>query len=176
MWGTTFLEKKEEEHGHTAGDRLSVLLEALRSGDEKDVVEAVHELDQLKDPHAGAELIALVDRTRSDIVLQHAAGALASLGVKEAAPALRRAAAREDLDSDLRVSLARAILDLQDPGGFPVLIDVFEKADANQPRREAKKMIEERTGLKFEDAGAMREWWALRGPSLRWKGQTSRFE
>jgi len=99
---------------------------------------------------------------------------LAHLDAPEAVPVLKAAAAR-DLDPDLQVHLARAILALRDPGGFEVLIKVLSSDPTRITREEALRLIQERTGLKLEGE-ELKKWWAEKGPSLKWKGENKRFE
>src|SRR5205814_4936504 len=109
-------------------------------------------------------VIDVLKRTKSDQVLEHSADVLAKLGSPEAVPALKEAAGR-DLDAELQVHLARAILDLRDPGGFAVLLKVLDSGPPEFARQEAIQLIEERTGFKL-DGAALKKWWSERGPTL----------
>ena len=174
VWGTTFL-KKHEDHRHEPEDPLLNIVEAMKSENDTQVLQALdHVRDMKKDLHFVAPVIDVVKRTRSDQVLEHAADVLAKLGAPEGAPALREAAGR-DLDAELQVHLARAILDLHDPGGFAVLLKVLDSGPPDFARKEALQLIEERTGLKL-DVAALKTWWAERGPSLKWRNENKRFE
>jgi hypothetical protein len=187
LWGTTFLRKSEEEHVHSAGDTFSRLQEALASDNETQQIEALHHLEEDRDPHAVEPVVALLRRTKSDRVVEHAAKLLAKLGSEKALPALQEAAAR-DLDADLRCVVAHAILDLKDPAGFPILIDVLETAEAKIPRQEAAKLVGDHSELRLEGALSedaavrkaalerVRAWWKEGGVSLQWRGQKQRFE
>jgi zinc/manganese transport system permease protein len=187
LWGTTFLRKAEEAHQHAAGDTFSRLQAALESDNETQQIEALHHLEEGKDPHAVEPVVALLRRTKSDRVVEHAAKLLAKLGSDKALPALKEAAAR-DLDADLRCVVAHAILDLKDSAGFPILIDILEKEEAKIPRQEAAKLIGDHSGLKLdgvlsEDAAVrkvavdqLKAWWKDGGVSLQWRGQKQRFE
>lgn len=176
LWGTTFL-RKHEEHAEHQGDEFTRLVKVLaEAGDDTSRIHVIDHFADKKDFHAIPHLVALLkDPKSSDRILEHAAKASATLEAKEAVPVLLEAAKREDLDSGLQVTLARAILDLKDPGGFPILIEVAERGDAAEPREDAKKLIEERSGRKL-DAAAVRKWWAEQGPRLKWRSETKRFE
>jgi zinc/manganese transport system permease protein len=175
IWGTTFL-KKEEDHVHGPEDPVLKLLDVLKSDNDTQVLQALDHIRDLKekDLHFVAPVIDVLKRTKSDQVLEHAADVLAKLEAPEGAPPLKEAAGR-DLDAELQVHLARAILDLHDPGGFAVLLKVLDSGPPEFARKEAIQLIEERTALKL-DGAALKKWWADRGPSLKWKKENNRFE
>jgi hypothetical protein len=99
---------------------------------------------------------------------------LSKLDDSTAVPALKEAAAR-DLDADLQVHLARAILDLRDPAGFGVLVKVLDSDPPKLAREEALQLAEERSGRKL-DAAALKKWWLERDGALKWKNESKRFE
>ena len=173
VWGTTFL-RKHDEHEHRSEDRYSQLVDGLKSDNDTQVLQALDHILNETDKHFVGPVIEVVKRTKADEVLEHAAAALAHLEAPEAVPVLKEAAAR-DLDPDLQVHLARAILALRDPAGFGVLIKVLDSDPKPITREEALRLIEERTGLKLQGE-ALKKWWTERGPSLKWKGENKRFE
>lgn len=175
VWGTTFL-RKQDEHHHGPEDTASLLLEALKSENDTQVVQALDHILNMKekDRHFVGPVTEVVKRTKSDQVLEHAAETLGKLGFAEAVPALREAAGR-DLDGDLEVHIARAILDLRDPSGFSVLIKVLNSDPSRIAREEALQLIEDRAGRKMEGE-ALKKWWAEQGSSLKWKAENKRFE
>ncbi|MBI4161869.1 MAG: metal ABC transporter permease [Acidobacteria bacterium] len=176
VWGTTYLEKAPERHEHRE-DEFTRILGTLQSDDLSLQLHAIDHIAGTKDVHAADPLMELLRRTRSDQVIEHAAKALAELQAARAVPLLQEVATR-DLDPLLRVEIARAILDLRDPSGIGILIDVLETTEARIPREDANALIEERTGVKVDlgEIEALREWWVERGESLRWRGETRRFE
>jgi len=174
IYGTTFLRRGEESHGHHADDAFSQLVEALKSKDDGQVLPALDHIARTKDAHAVDPVIEVVRTTKSDQALLHAAEALVALEAVKALPALHAAAAR-DVDSDLRVHLAQAILDLRDPSGFAILIRVLEQGPPRITADEALALVEHRTGRKM-DLAALKAWWSEKGPSLRWRTDSRRFE
>jgi zinc/manganese transport system permease protein len=189
VWGTSFLRKAPDHHEHAHEDDFSRLVAALHSDNETLQLEAIHHLEEAKDPHAAPHLITtLKDPKTSDRILEHLAEALAVLGAADAVPALLETAKRDDLDPFLRVTIAKAVLDLKSPLGFAVLLDVLEKESISLPREEAKKLLEERAGVKTDYAtdrdptdnlpamAKLKAWWAERGSRLRWREPTRRFE
>jgi len=175
IWGTTFL-KKHDEHEHGPEDTFSKLVEGLRSDNTIQVLQALDHLRDMKekDAHFVAPVSELVRRTTSDQVLEHAADVLAKLDDPAAVPVLKEAAGR-DLDPDLQVHLARAILDLRDPAGFGVLVKVLDDEPPKFARDEALQLAGERSGRTFDAAG-LKKWWMERGPALKWKRENGRFE
>src|SRR5882672_95248 len=175
VWGTTFL-KKHDEHEHGPEDAFSKIVEGLKSDNETQVLQALDHLRDMsqKDPHFVAPVVDLVRRTKSPQVLEHAADVLAKLDAPEAASALKEAA-RRDLDPELQIHLARAVLDLKDPAGFGIMVQALDSDPAPFARDEALQVAEERTGQK-RDAAALKKWWAERGASLKWKTENHRFE
>jgi len=175
VYGTTFL-KKHDEHEHGPEDTFSKLVEGLKSNNDTQVLQALDHLRDLKekDLHFVAPVTELVRRTKSDQVLEHAADVLSKLDDPSAAPALKEAAGR-DLDAELQVHVARAILDLRDPEGFAVLLKVLESDPPKFAREEALQLAGERNGLKLDPA-ALKKWWTQRGASLRWKSESRKFE
>jgi zinc/manganese transport system permease protein len=175
IWGTTFL-RKQEKHEHGPEDIVTKLTEALKSDNDTQVLQALDHIKDLReqDRHFVGPVIEVVKRTKSDQVLDHAAEALAKLDDPAAIPILKEAATR-DLDAELLVHLGRALLDLRDPGGFAVLIRVLDSGPPEFARKEAVDLFQERTGLKLDDAG-LRKWWSERGPTVKWKGASKRFE
>lgn len=176
LWASTFLRKQEDHHHHE--DEHARLVEALGSDDPTRVIDAIDHLADRRDPHAVEPLVQTLRTARNDLILEHAAHALAKIGRPEAAPALRDVAARPELDPALRLDLARSILDLRDPAGLEILIRVLEENPPEAVRREALELFRERTGLRTAPGTPeeLRRWWARRGASLRWREETRRFE
>jgi hypothetical protein len=184
--GSTLLRKRHAPHGHE-GDEFSRLVEALHSGDEARQIEAIHHLEHERDPHVVEEFRKLLQATRSDRLREHVAEALARIGDESAVPALVEAA-RGDLDGDLRVTVARALLDLRSAEGFRILVEVIDSDDPLVARQEAAKLLRERAAPPADadparaadgDATArarLRAWWDARGRTLRWREATRRFE
>jgi zinc/manganese transport system permease protein len=175
IYGTTFLQK-HDEHEHGPEDTFSKLVEGLKSDNDTQVLQALDHLRDMKekDAHFVAPVIDLMKKTKSDQVLEHAADVLSKLDDSTAVPALKEAAAR-DLDADLQVHLARAILDLRDPAGFGVLVKVLDSDPPKLAREEALQLAEERSGRKL-DAAALKKWWLERDGALKWKNESKRFE
>lgn len=169
FWGSTLLRKPEPEHRHES--EFERLAKEITDFDDSRVIEAIHHLEEMRDPHAVELLTALLEREPSDRVLAHAAEALASLGDAAAVPPLLRSA-RRDLDSDLRVSIAEAVLTLKDPRGLPLLVDVLSSTgEPALSRRRAEESYRRWTGRPFD-----RRWWDERGNGLRWRASTGRYE
>jgi zinc/manganese transport system permease protein len=175
IWGTTFLRNSEEHHHHEAGDPHSQLLEALSSENETAVIEALHHIEKMKDAHDVGPVMSLLASTKSERILEHAVETLATLEAKEALPLLKEIV-RRDLDDDLKVKVAAALLVLRDPQGLGVMVQVMDKGEARTAREDARKLFEQYTGRKGDDVAAVRQWWSQREGKLKWREETARFE
>src|SRR6185295_3377078 len=175
IWGTTFL-RKHDDHEHGPEDTFSKLVEGLKSDNDTQVLQALDHLRDMKekDTHFVEPVLALVKKTKSDQVLEHAADVLSKLDDPAALPVLKEAAAR-DLDADLQVHIARTILDLRDPAGFGILVKVLDSDPPPLAREEALHLASERSGSKL-DAASFKKWWTERGAMLKWKTENKRFE
>ena len=80
-----------------------------------------------KDAHAVPEILELLQNTSSDRLVEHIAHVLPILGDQSAVAVLLETC-RGDYDGFLKVTLARAILELKDPWGFLFLSTYLEAA------------------------------------------------
>jgi zinc/manganese transport system permease protein len=168
---------EEDPHEHTS--EFDHLVEELRSGDETKQLHAIDHFLEDPDPHAVPELIAVFDRSPSHRVLEHLAGTLRKLGDPKAVPPLRKSAERADLDATLRFELAQAVVELKEPSGLGVLLQVA--ADESAPRLarvKAIRLFDRLTGRgsDLEKLGPLLAWWAEHGSHIRWRESTGRFE
>jgi ABC 3 transport family/HEAT repeats len=117
-------------------------------------------------------------RSSYDAVREEAVKALRTLGSpKSVEPIL--AAAQAEEDEYIRVEMAEALLEFGDARGIPILLDVMERADARQARRDAFEHLEAHlhTTLPYDpeapEAGrakqiaAFRQWWDEHRDGLR---------
>ena len=170
---------------HEHASEFEEHVEELRSGNEDRQLHAIDHFTAAPDPHAVPELLALLDRTSSDRVVEHLAAALARSGNARAAPALRKAAERSGADAGLRLSLAEAIVELRDAPGLGILVAVVSDEKAPRLTRvKALRLYEKKTARSFGyDVGGdpqklerLKQWWAEHGGHLKWRDSTGRFE
>jgi zinc/manganese transport system permease protein len=172
-WGVTGLKHAHEEHAHHEGD-YERYVELLRHPEEKYVVDAIKSLVDLGDTHTGDEFVRLLETGPSDVVTEHLAHGIAKLGHAAAVPALVKAAGRAE-DPSLQVDLANAILELHDPEGFRILVDVLASNPPVVWKAAAEKTLAS-VGAPAGDAAALKAWWDSKGRRLRWREAVKRFE
>jgi zinc/manganese transport system permease protein len=128
-----------------------------------DLIGSLHRGELLPAVHA---LLADPD----DAVREGVLKCVRTLGDKASVEPLLAAAEHEE-DEYLRVELAEAVLELGDARGIPILIDVMEKGEARQARKDAWEHLHAHVTPPLEfhpelDAGghaaevlALRDWW-----------------
>ena len=185
LYGSLSLRKVEAEHRHET--EVERLLEEIRSGNETAALEAIHHLTEHQEPHAVAAIVARIQDHPSDRLLEHAATALAALGDAAAIPGLF-SAGKSDLDPDLRLTLAEAILRLHGARGLELVLGALEGDPPLLARRRALTLLRVYFGQDFgyepesaTEARAMavrrlEAWWKERGPHLRWLSSVGKFE
>lgn len=185
FYGTTFLAKATPAHARLSA--TARLRQALATGDETTVIAALDHLGASPDPTLLAPILSVVEKTRSERVLEHAVRALALFHDPAVAPVLANRAGRET-DPYLRVEIARAMLLSGSARGIPILLDVLAAEDAVLPRKQAVALLRHLTGKSFgyraevpraANTSALarwREYWRQKGARLRWNEHLGRFE
>jgi HEAT repeat protein len=116
-------------------------------------------------------------RDQNDMLREHALKAVRHLAQPASvAPILAAAAAEED--DDIKVEMAEAALELGDKGGVPLLLDVMEKGDAQQGRKDAFEHLQAHidSSLPFhadaadaarrDEVTALRSWWQAHAATI----------
>lgn len=183
--GSFALRKAEVEHRHAS--EVDHLLEEVRSGNETEALEAIHHLIERGEPHAVAAIVDRLQDQPSDRLLEHAAMALGSLDDPAAVPVLLEAG-RQDLDPDLRLTIAESIFRLHDARGIEGLLAAFEHELPLLARRRAQTLLRKYFGQDFgfdpdstrearsAATARLRAWWTQNGPRLRWLSPAEKFE
>jgi zinc/manganese transport system permease protein len=117
-----------------------------------DGIESRHDLALLPDVQA-----LLTDS--DDSLRERALRSLRTLGAAESRDPILAAASKEE-DEYIRVEMAEALLELDDPRGFGPLIDVLEHGEAEQAKRDAWEHL--RAHAEFGHATSVaevRRWW-----------------
>ena len=129
----------------------------LRSGDTGvrvrvlDLIEERHDLSMLPDVHP---LLADADDSVRERVLR----CLRALGAAESRDRILAAAAKEE-DEYIKVEMAEALLELDDPRGFGPMIDVIEHGEAAQARRDASEHFRAHADVAGTSPAELRRWW-----------------
>ena len=116
-------------------------------------------------------------RSDDDLLREEAIKTVRRLARPESAQPLAAAAAQEK-DEYLRVELGEALLELGDPSGVPVLLDVMASGEAREARRDAFEHLGAHVPLSLpydasagaeeraERVRALREWWQTNGKQV----------
>jgi zinc/manganese transport system permease protein len=191
LLGGLFALRKHEAggvHEHRGG--IEVALKELDDPDESHQIEAIHHLEDARDPHALEKFIHMARVAPPESpVLEHLIEALARSANPLAVDALLDVAGKKDLDPDLLIKTGTAILDLHDPRGIPVLIAVLAAPDAPEfHRAEALRVLQRFTGRDAGLAGAKdeaarraalerwRAWWEGGKEKIRWRENLKKFQ
>lgn len=183
--GSLALRKQPESHDHNV--TFEELVGALRSTEANAQFEALDQLAERGDAHAVPEILELLRSTNSDRLIEHIAHLLPLFEASAAVPVLLELAGR-DYDAFLEVGLARAVLELRDPAGLLVLIEILGADEGELAHREAAELLRQFTGKQFEyrpelgladndDAlEGWRSWWAEHHSHLKWRQEKGVFE
>ena len=149
---------------------VDLLLGELKAGEEAHQLDAVTHLAEMRDPKIVPALSDLLSRSRSEQVVESTVEALRKQKDPRAAPALRQAA-RGSYDDFLKLSIAKAQLELGDRDGFATLIRILKNDESLFARKQANDLLEAQSGRKFgyepektaaENRAALQkieEWW-----------------
>jgi hypothetical protein len=139
-------------------------------------------LDLIVDRHA-VEYLPQVHALLSDptdVVREQALKCVRRLAQKESIAPILQAAAKEE-DEYIEVEMAEAVLELGSNDGVPRLLDVMEKGDAQQARKDAWEHLRAHVdlelpyhadgadGARAQEVQAIRAWWSQRGTSVQLK-------
>lgn len=141
-----------KKHAETPVSRISavdLLLTEIQKGEEAHQLDGVTHLAELKDPRIVPALMQLLSRTKSEHVVEASVEALAKQKDPRAIPALREAAKR-DYDPFLKLTIAKAQLELGDDEGYATLIEILKNDEASPlARQQANELLEADAGKKF---------------------------
>lgn len=142
-------EKQPEQAAAAPMSVTDTLLEELNHEGAAQL-EAVGYLGEIvDDDRVAPALMALLDRTDSEQIVEGVATALGALGDARAVPALQAAASR-GYDAFLRLSLASALVELSNSSGYEVALDVLADPDAGFARFQALELISAAAGEDFD--------------------------
>jgi zinc/manganese transport system permease protein len=139
--------------------RIGSVAGAIFSGPENEV--RIRLLD-LIESHRDTALLPAVEALLvdpDDTVRERALRCVKALGNRKSGDAILAASAREE-DEYIKVEMAEALLELDDPRGFGPMIDVLEGGGAEQARRDAWEHL--RAHAEFPQGVAVadvRRWW-----------------
>jgi zinc/manganese transport system permease protein len=187
FFGLRLFGKDAEAHDH--GSEFETLAKAVASSDENTQIEAIHHLEELKDPHAVPVLAKALDGVPSDRVAEHIIQILPSFGAAadSATPSVEAFAGRSD-DPFIQLEAAETLLRLKKPSGFDIIGKVLEDEPPLLVEQKAGALLHEMAADDFgigkseEDAereaarGRFAAWLAEKGRNARWREDLHRFD
>jgi len=133
----------------TAASPVDLYLGELESDTPALQAEAISALAGLGgDSRVVPALTDLLDRTDSAQVVESLVEVLGELADPSAVPSLRAAASR-DVDPFLKLSIATALADLDDPSGYRVMLGILDDENAGFARVQAAETLSSRAGEDF---------------------------
>ena len=187
FFGLRLFGKEAEAHDHTS--EFESLAAAVSSSDENTQIEAIHQLEELKDPHAVPVLARALAGAESDRVAEHIIQILPSFGASAAsATASVKAFAGKSDDPFIQLEAAETLLRLKDPAGFDIIGKVLGDEPPLLVEQKAGALLGEMAADDFgigkseeDDArAAARErfaaWLAEKGRNARWREDLHRFD
>ena len=187
FFGLRMFGKEAEAHDHTS--EFETLAAAVSSADESTQIEAIHHLEELKDPHAVPVLVRALDGAPSERVAEHIIQILPSFGeaAGEAAASVERFAGKSD-DPFIQLEAAETLLRLKKPTGFDIIGKVLEDEPPLLVEQKAGALLHEMAADDFgigkseeeESRAAARErfatWLSQKGHTTRWREDLHRFD
>jgi len=187
FFGLRMFGKEAEAHDH--GSDFEALAAAVSSPDENTQIEAIHHLEELKDPHAVPLLAKALDDAPSDRVAEHIIQILPAFGHPAAAAAASvKAFAGKSDDPFIQLEAAETLLRLKDPAGFEIIGKVLADEPPLLVEQKAGALLGEMAADDFgigkseedEARAAARErfasWLATKGQKARWREDLHRFD
>jgi hypothetical protein len=178
--------KKTEPSAKIRLSPVDVMLNELKQDDEAHQLDAVNHLGEMHDPRIVPALVASMENTTSEELIESIVEALAQQKDPRAIPALR-AAAKRDYDPFLKLTIARAQFEVGDNQGFRVLIEIMKNEEAGFARVQAYELLEKLSGQKFsyqpqEDVSPnkaaiqqIEDWWKNTGSKLKYNPATRKW-
>lgn len=143
-----YFKKTVPQQSAAATSPIDLLMNELKSDDTAGQLDAVSHLGDMDDPRIVPALTELLIKADSEQVVEAIAEALTKKKDSRAAPALKTAL-KKDYDPFLKLSLARALVELKDTAGFDALISILKNEDAGFARSQALDIIRGKAGQDF---------------------------
>ncbi len=187
FFGLRLFGKEAEAHDHTS--EFESLAAAVTSSDENTQIEAIHHLEELKDPHAVPVLAKALAGAESDRVAEHIIQILPSFGAAaSSATASVKAFAGKSDDPFIQLEAAETLLRLKDASGFDIIGKVLGDEPPLLVEQKAGALLHEMAADDFgigkseedEARAAARDrfatWLSQKGHSTRWREDLHRFD
>jgi zinc/manganese transport system permease protein len=149
FFGTLSHFRKAEPRQASAGaSAADLLLGELRNDNTASQLDAISHLGNMDDPRIVPALGEVLSRSDNEQVIEAVSEALTKRKDSRAIPGLKSALKR-DYDPFLKLTIARALMELNDPTGYDALLQILENDEAGFARAQALEILEAKAGQKF---------------------------
>ena len=142
--------RKIDAHDNTAAaaSPVEILLDELRHDDTASQLDAISHLAEMSDARIVPALSELLARSNSEQVVESIAQAMEQKKDLKATPALEKALAR-DFDPFLKLTIAKALVALNNQTGYSALVEILKNDEAGFARSQALDLIKTKAGRDF---------------------------
>lgn len=170
--------KKEDGHEQTLKSPVDILLVELKEDEVAHQLDAIGHLGDMQDPRIVPALSDLLNKTKSEDVIEAVVEALGKQKDPRAISALRKAS-EGDYDDFLKFSVAKAQLSVRDKKGIDTLVKILKNEEAGFARQQAIDLLESTSGKKFgykadqpvaQNSAALKtidDWWKKEGDKFK---------
>jgi zinc/manganese transport system permease protein len=185
--GLSHFKKAPANEAQVQKSPVELLLDELSEDEEAHQLDAIRHLGDMHDARIVPALAGVLDKTSSEQVVESAVEALGKQRDPRAIAALR-SAARKDFDEFLKLSIAKAQLNVGDNQGLRTLIEILETDEGGLARQQALDTLRQSTGKQFsyspekslkENEAALEEihqWWDVEGKNLKYDDKTGKYQ
>jgi HEAT repeat protein len=131
-----------------AASPVEILLDELRHDNTASQLDAISHLAEMNDARIVPALSELLARSNSEQVVESIAQAMEQKKDLKATPALEKALAR-DFDPFLKLTIAKALVALNNHTGYSALVEILKNDEAGFARSQALDLIKTKAGRDF---------------------------
>lgn len=149
FFGTLSQFRKAAPPGSSAGVSVAdLLLNELQHDNTAGQLDAISHLGDVNDPRIVPALTDLLSRSNNEQVVEAIAEAFAKRKDSHAIPGLK-SALKKDYDPFLKLTIAKALIELKDKSGYAALLDILKNDDAGFARTQALEEIKSKANRDF---------------------------
>lgn len=149
FFGTLSHFRKAETSQASAGlSAADLLLSELQHDDTAGQLDAISHLGDMNDPRIVPALTEVLSRSSNEQVVEAISEALTKRKDSRALPGLKTAL-KKDYDPFLKLTIAKALIELNDPAGYGALIEILENNEAGFARAQAIEILKAKAGQDF---------------------------
>ena len=148
IWALGQFEKAQPQQASTTASRTDLLLEELGQEEVAGQLDAIENLVGDDDPRVVPALVALLESTPTEQVVEAIAELLAGQQDAYALAALHAAASR-DYDPFLKLTIAEALIESSDRHGYEILVGILRDDEAGFARMQAFEIVRAESGEDF---------------------------